>query len=507
LIVGLGAGSNSLRNIETNVYIVENSNFTDNFVALLRKNAFVVSKTYSLEDCVHGVKNLDKTVCIVFDKNEMEMPVNLSIEDREALNQAGFGYRVDMYVDFSKQRTVYSVIGIIEKIVSVFSSEIRGGAGMRLNQSLSEIKEDIADNRVKVHNIRVLLEDLNLKISWTKENLGSFNEESFDSLINDLESNIFVLDSGFSYLNSTYPGSVDDAGVSTDSLNNVLSDLKDLRSELGSLSGDELGLVLLGYQNELGVVIQDLVVMEEDFKKLEDDLVLVSGMDFDYVLNPIPVSYNSVSEEGSYQSSLDFIDYLFPSFMSFFVVLVSVLFSTIFVIKERTSNAYIRNVSSNTSGVSFIFGTFLTVLFIVLFQCFCIFLIGSFFLNASVWAVFSSLFLTLFIAISVFTTIGMGLGYLFNSQETALIASISVVLFSIIFSPLINPLESAPLLIRSVLSYTPLVLVENILRKTLLYESGISYNLLGLLILSFTAVSLFVITNLIYLLSKDKEIK
>jgi hypothetical protein len=134
-------------------------------------------------------------------------------------------------------------------------------------------------------------------------------------------------------------------------------------------------------------------------------------------------------------------------------------------------------------------------------------LIGSFFLNASVWAVFSSLFLTLFIAISVFTTIGMGLGYLFNSQETALIASISVVLFSIIFSPLINPLESAPLLIRSVLSYTPLVLVENILRKTLLYESGISYNLLGLLILSFTAVSLFVITNLIYLLSKDKEIK
>jgi hypothetical protein len=338
----LGAGSNSLRNIETNVYIVENSNFTDNFVALLRKNAFVVSKTYSLEDCVHGVKNLDKTVCIVFDKNEMEMPVNLSIEDREALNQAGFGYRVDMYVDFSKQRTVYSVIGIIEKIVSVFSSEIRGGAGMRLNQSLSEIKEDIADNRVKVHNIRVLLEDLNLKISWTKENLGSFNEESFDSLINDLESNIFVLDSGFSYLNSTYPGSVDDAGVSTDSLNNVLSDLKDLRSELGSLSGDELGLVLLGYQNELGVVIQDLVVMEEDFKKLEDDLVLVSGMDFDYVLNPIPVSYNSVSEEGSYQSSLDFIDYLFPSFMSFFVVLVSVLFSTIFVIKERTSNAYIR---------------------------------------------------------------------------------------------------------------------------------------------------------------------
>ena len=36
LIVGFGAGSNSLKNIETNVYVVENSNFSENFVALLR---------------------------------------------------------------------------------------------------------------------------------------------------------------------------------------------------------------------------------------------------------------------------------------------------------------------------------------------------------------------------------------------------------------------------------------------------------------------------------------
>ncbi len=507
LIVGFGAGSNSLKNIETNVYVVENSNFSENFVALLRKNTFVVSKTYSLEDCVHGVKNLDKTVCIVLDKNDVVMPVNLSAEDMGSLEEAGFGYRVDMYVDFSKQRTAYSVMAVVEKLVGLFSSEIRGGAGMRLNQSLQEARSDISDNKVKIHNIRVVLGGLEGNIALTRGNLGSFDGSQLDSLISDLESSIFVLDSGIVYLDSNYPGSVGESGVSTSSLKQVLADLKSLKGEVNGLSSDDLDLLLAGYQEEIAGFVVDLKEIELALESVEEDIVLLSDMDFEHVLNPIPISYNSVSDDGSFQSSLDFIDYLFPTFLSFFVVLVSVIFSTIFVIKERTSNAYVRNASSPTSGLSFIFGTFFTVLVIVLFQCLCIFLIGSFFLNVSVWGMFPSLFLILFLGISVFTAIGLSVGYLFNSQETALIASISFVLFFIMFSPLINPLESAPLFIRDVLSFTPLILFENVLNKTLLYESSISYNVLSLSILAFTAVSLFVIANLVYLLTKGKEIK
>jgi len=105
--------------------------------------------------------------------------------------------------------------------------------------------------------------------------------------------------------------------------------------------------------------------------------------------------------------------------------------------------------------------------------------------------------LILFLAASVFTFLGMAIGYLFVSEETAVLGSISLGSILLFFSGVIIPLESVSPLFREITFFNPFVLAEKLVREIVLFKTFLSVIWMDLLILFAYMVVLFLIILII----------
>jgi len=105
-------------------------------------------------------------------------------------------------------------------------------------------------------------------------------------------------------------------------------------------------------------------------------------------------------------------------------------------------------------------------------------------------------FIILILLGSVFILLGMLIGYLFKSGETANIASVSLGAILLFFSNTILPLETLPGSLRDIVQFNPYIQGETALRKILLFNQGLDavlpqiYTLVGYIALLLVAVYL-----------------
>jgi ABC-type multidrug transport system permease subunit len=491
LIVGSGLSSTGLKDIQTEIYISEQSEFTDNFMENLRQRSFQISESTSLDECVNKVKNSNKNLCIELKKSDFELPEDLNL-DKEELEKSGIGYSLDLHVDFSRQRIVWGIINTVKGVVEDYSSNIRSGASIKLKNSMDNYANDINNKQVKLR-----------EIYWELDAIEKLLESSEGTLD---ERKISDVHRGMNNLYSV----VKDLGEE----NIILVRFLTAKNALLELNLSDYNAKVSSWTLKIKTAKQEVETVNNQLEELELKMKDLGDLNMGYLLNPIPVSYQSVSdnlaiqaETASSEKQLGFLDYIFPSFLSFFILLVSIILSTTLIINERKSDAHIRNVLSKTNGVLFLIGNFLTVLLIVLIQSIILLSVASFFLSFSIFSFAMPLIFVLLLSISVFTALGMLIGYLFNSQETAIMAAISLSLLLIIFSPLISPLETMPKIFRIIFSNTPVVLLEDILRRILIFESGIFSNVVKLIVLFVSTIVISAGTVLTYYLTRFKEIK
>ena len=74
---------------------------------------------------------------------------------------------------------------------------------------------------------------------------------------------------------------------------------------------------------------------------------------------------------------------------------------------------------------------------------------------------------------SIFIFIGMIIGYLFNTKQSVSLASISLAIILFFFSNTLLPLEIMSSATRKILLYNPFVIGESIIKKMLLFGSGL----------------------------------
>ena len=63
---------------------------------------------------------------------------------------------------------------------------------------------------------------------------------------------------------------------------------------------------------------------------------------------------------------------------------------------------------------------------------------------------------------------------LFRSEETSILAAISISSIFLFFSNTILPLETLPVVIKKIASYNPFVIGESMLKKLMVFQSGIA---------------------------------
>ena len=495
LLIGSGLSNSGIKDIRANVYTEEKTPFSDSFIDNLKGRSFIIEESGTLDECISGVRDSGKNICIQIKKSDMNIAsqFNLSAED---INRYGIGSTIYLYADFSKQKIVWNIITKVRSSVEDFSSNIRGGAGIQLKQRLQDYSAKIKDERRDLQEAISILSLIETQITDLKTKLNSIQLSEIDSYINNIQGNI-------NSLNVSHPDIV--------SLYNLglfwqLKDAWDRGNYIQSYAD------IMNKINEFEINVRSakdkLEKLDQDLQDLENNMDNLKNLNMDYILNPIGFDYESISGEISNNTEvqLENFDYLFPSFLSFFILFVSIVLSTNFTIKERTSKAKIRNTLSKALGFTFIIGNFLTILFIIFIQCMFIIFFSNYFLNIPLYSYMNNLIIIILISSSVFICLGMIIGYLFNSNETAMIASLVLSIFMIMFSPLINPLETLPDLFKTFIQYTPLVLTEEFLRKTLIYNSDISQNLSAIIILGTSFVISFILANIFYRFTKNKEI-
>jgi ABC-type polysaccharide/polyol phosphate export permease len=183
---------------------------------------------------------------------------------------------------------------------------------------------------------------------------------------------------------------------------------------------------------------------------------------------------------------------MFPALMILVIMFSSLLLGTTLVMMEKNSPAFTRNFFVPVRKITFILATYLTNLILILVQVIVILGISWIFLGDISKAILPSA-LVLFLAASIFTFIGMAIGYLFSSEETAVLASISSGSILLFISGVIIPLESVSTLLRQVTYFNPFVIAEKLVREVFIFGSSLDSLWMDLGLLAIYALVLFLL--------------
>ncbi|MFH1290263.1 MAG: ABC transporter permease [Nanoarchaeota archaeon] len=506
LITGAALQNTDLRDIEASVFahkegstdLLKDDWYVESFIQNLHDNSFIVREGDSLEACKREVLNSKAHVCIELVKKQSPDVVG----DYVGRN---INYETKAHVDFSKSRTVWGVINTVQAVSERHSKTLIEGAFLEFRDRISEPMNSLRRNYRSIDVAIGRLDDINDLLDDAEAELHLI-EDDLDAVVSSFD----ILDSKIGTVIS-YVGAIPDLDPSIQTLLIDLRDHTDVtRDRIDSLenrlSSKNLFDDLSNSQSKVASARNGLVNVKNDVGDVLEEWERIEQTDFENIA-PMSFTYQSVSgsEGGKTGGNLEFLDYLFPSFLMFFIIFVSLVFSTVTIFRERSSNAHIRNVTSRTGGVAFTVGNFLSILFILILQILIILFVSMFFLRVSILSNILAIGLFSLVGISLFILIGIAVGYIFDSQEGAVIAAVSVSLLFLIFLPAITPTETLPAIISDIVSFMPFVVIESKLRLASIFGifPGLSVFESISLVLSFL-VGVVVVT-LFYRMNKHKE--
>ncbi|MFA5992371.1 MAG: ABC transporter permease [Candidatus Pacearchaeota archaeon] len=500
LILGTFLSDNSIKNIQTGIYSDNKDTFYKNFTSKLSENSFSIYEESTLENCVRGVENSKYHLCIEITN---ENNSNTKVYTKESLE-----HNVVLYVDLSKQRIVWQIIGRVQGITEIesegFRKQMISSVRNKLDNAISSSKKDVSE-------IEKIIDNLNLADSKISEAISSLNEIKLkaDSVGVDLDN----IDSLFSSLETTLRL----AGINNTALLRNFSSAEQkfylvnqkFKETRQMINDPSYSMNLYELQSKVRISKNDLIEINDEIKSVQRDLENFRNLDFDRLMNPISLSYTSIlsGESGKTKKELGLLDYLFPSFIMIYVLFLSIILSSILIIRERVSTSYLRNILSRTSGFLFVFSKIALCFILMLTQCIILLVAASFFLEINLFSSLLSLSIILALAILVFTLVGTFIGYFFNSQESVSIASLCFGILFFVFSSLIIPKEMLPTFFSNIISLTPFVILETKLISVMMFSAHITFSLgeiLSILLFSFIFCVLILFA---YLKSKYIELK
>src|SRR3989344_7723656 len=442
LLVGLAFSGSSLNNINVGVYSSSYSELTNILVTTMQDNQFVVTKTTSELECIQGVKYGKFHVCAVF-------PPDLSV------GTANITSTIVFHVDYSRVNLVYSILDTISKKVSVKASELSG-------ELVQVLLDTLENSRISLIEKKDSITELSTSASQTKRDADNIVSEanalSLTFNINQTEEDLNTLEN---LTNSTSAlNIIDDIREDFDAFNTGLAASLEAKQKI-----KEQGTAI---SDASTASTQKLTQLKSSTETIIGNIESIKIRERETILNPIKTQITPISEKKSHWN------YLFPTLLIIMVAFVSLLLATSLVTKEKATKAYFRNFITPTSDIIFLLGTYLSCLFILVVQLIIIFGQAWYFLRAELLSVLGVVSIFIILIASIFILIGMVIGYLFKSQETAVLASMSLAGFMLFFSNTILPIESIPPSLKVLASFNPFVLGEAVLKKLILFQAPLS---------------------------------
>ncbi len=522
LLLGLSYSSSSNYGLNIGIYASSFTGDVESLMSSLQEQEFTIVKyETSIEDCVEDIQGGYIHTCV-------SLPESLAVESNEQKE-------VLFYVDPSKINLVW----VVQETL-----------GEKFNLKSQEISKELSGNLLSaVSDAKSKLEEQGTQLSSAKQKstAASSTAQEISQQLNSLD--LTVPTSSYdqqliiTFKDTVSPKIKSSLSEVKDAVQTVqASDLADKSAILSSLSGVENKLKSLdtliaggavvngtntttvpssGFLGTLALLEEELVGtktkltaaatavgstssglssatenLQQSVSALENAQQRVTEMKANFdaqkvtdakVLSaPLITKIETVGQKSSY------LNYMFPALLVLVVMFTSLLLGTTLVMMEKNSPAFFRNYFLPLRKGTFVMSTYLTTLVITSVQILVILAVSAVFLKDNMVQLLPVAGVLL-LSSSVFSFMGMGIGYAFRSEETGTLASISAGSLLLFVSGIVLPIETISPTIRSIASFNPFVISESIIREVFLFNAGFSGVWSGLATLAGYAVGLFTI--------------
>ncbi len=495
VLVGISFSTSSF-NLNMGVFSEEYSELSESFITKLNNESFSVTKYDTEELCVASVKEQQTHACIIF-------PPELEIQNEKSSI-------ITFHVDQSKINLVYLVMSSLSSSFGEVSADISKEltndivstllitkTNLEESQSLlTEVKQQntlILDNSVSSLNS---LSDLNLDSS--SAGAVSFTIDDIKAQLDDLKDDTLDLaEDGLDFVNDFDRNGLDsNQSDDLDRIEDTFDDIKDTikdahNSTSKELSGvvDEIDYALSQLTDKLTRaqsvntdVINKLSSLKDKANKLKENsdaletnvnqmiskINSIQITNIENIVSPITTEIKPIAES---KSNLGF---LFPSLIVILIMFIGLLLPSTLIIMEKNSKAYFRIFTTPTKTWLYVLATYLTSLILVLLQVTIILSVSQFYFDINFLDSFGIISLSLLFIMSFFILFGMLIGYMFNTEEMAMLASVSIATLFLLTSGIIFPLETMPRYIIEKAKFNPVVLGSETFKKSLLFDASFS---------------------------------
>ncbi len=515
LIMGLSFNNSAKYALNIGVQTPSSSSDVEAFISTLQEQEFrVIKYNESKEACIGDVKQGYIHTCII-------LPESFTI-DSNAPREITF------YVDPSKINLVWMVQQTLEKKLNLKSQEISQVLAQDLFAKLSDTNTKVAAEKAAITGVKDKNTGAAASTESAKTDLGKldlsppaaeYNTGVIDTFKTAVTTNVdngktkidlaksAVTASNFSSsTKSTINTYLTAATASITNVSTLLAatsggnsfgevsalvttlqaDVTSAKSKLTAASQQitATSANLESVKASINEGVSALEGIQNVLEEINANLNSQKVTDAKVVSSPLVTKIEKVAPEKTY------LNYTFPALLILVIMFSSLLLGTTLVMMEKNSPAFTRNYFLPVNKVTFVLSTYLTNLILILVQLIVILGISFAFLP-EIYVSLLPIALILFLAASVFTFLGMGVGYVFISEETAVLASISLGSVLLFMSGLILPLESVSPMLRDIVYFNPFVIAESLVRELLLFQSSLTVLWMDIATLFIYALVLF----------------
>ena len=517
LLLGLSYNTNQQYGLNLGIIFHEKTEDVNSFINILKAEEFRIIE-YGQESgaCIEDIKTGKVHTCI-------ELPSSLQIEGNQQKE-------VTFYIDPSRINLVWMVQETVKDSFNLKSQQLSLELTQEILQKLASTKETIANNLLELNTLKEKVSSASGSVNSVKDDLSKidtkkvsdggtikYDSEILSEMVLLLEESIDKIEDAKDSINSL-EGDNEEKDAIRGTLNSAKGELTKVYNSISGNGTDDFGGIISSIQADLNATEKKLMAaaasientnmnlagVSKSLKETIDSLTqldaslsqshaILSGQmvtEAGTISSPLVTKINKVGEEGTY------LNYLFPALLVLVIMFSSILLGTALVMMEKNSPAYLRNFFLPVNRITFILSTYFTNMIITFVEIIIILGLSLVFLKESL-PILATVALILFLGGTIFTLLGMIVGYLFTSEETGVLASISLGSLLLFFSGVIIPLEGVSPLLRNLTFLNPFVIIEKSIREILLFDSSLP--LLGeklLLLFSYIAV-LFIIILII----------
>lgn len=490
LLLGLSYNTSSLFGLTVGVHSATLTDDVTQFADSLEAQDFTIITYENIDTCINDIKFNSVHTCV-------SLPENFQVNDNTPKE-------ITFYLDQSRINLVWIIQQALEQEFSLKSQELSqtivndilgkisstqsGIDGQK--EIITSLKDQTQSATTSTNEVGSKLENLNLNppsflsddtlLTETLDTINTgFNEsvDEIDSAINILK-NISGTSSAQTLLESVSSDLVStQKQIKGTTTGNIASAISNLETELEIITTQITNAANVvntavtqsnDVSSNLQTTVNSLVEVSSSLNALKEALGSLSVSDAGTISTPLVTKIEKISTDGTN------LNYAFPALLALIVMFLAIMLGNTMVMMEKTSQAYIRNLMIPVKKITFVLATLLSNIIIIIFQLIVILLIALAFIPESL-PTFPLLFLVLLLSGCIFSLIGMLIGYLFSTEETGILASISTGSVFLFLSGLILPIEGMSKGLRAITAYNPFVMTERLIREVFIFAT--SYDL------------------------------